>query len=322
MSQIATSAMSDTSAYSLPLPKLPPLLLGKFNANNFYDWMHTAQRFFVQYKLWDIVIGDSVNPAGDVEPSVVSGKIDLGETAGPIGTAGRFLQGNPDPAKPHEVNVYRWNERHSLAYNYLLDSVAPDPAAYSRIVSCKTAADGWTKLVTQYGTRSDAKLSVLEDKLFFLKKTPAVSMSIHVDNYTRLVQQIQFHNPPAKRWEPDTINRRFLGTLDKKEWGPWILALGPRVDIMTPEQLYATIQLDDEIMYGEAETTKPEVSLASRIDDLETRISDSKSGQRGKRGNKRGKGNRDRTKSKPLHRAPQSFDGFVYDGRRPSEEYV
>ena len=83
-----------------------------------------------------------------------------------------------------------------------------------------------------------------------------------------------------------------------------------------------TRQLDDEIMYGEAETTKPEVSLASRIGDLETRISDSKSGQRGKRGNKRGKGNRDRTKSKPLHRAPQSFDGFVYDGRRPSEEYV
>jgi len=97
---MSQTAISDTSAYSLPLPKLPPLLLGKFNANNFYDWMHTAQRFFVQYKLWDIVIGDSVNPAGDVEPSVVSGKIDLGETAGPIGTAGRFLQGNPDPAKP------------------------------------------------------------------------------------------------------------------------------------------------------------------------------------------------------------------------------
>ena len=41
---MSQTAISDTSAYSLPLPKLPPLLLGKFNANNFYDWMHTAQQ--------------------------------------------------------------------------------------------------------------------------------------------------------------------------------------------------------------------------------------------------------------------------------------
>src|ERR1700731_4701695 len=50
--------MSETSVYSLALPKLPPLTLGKFDACDFHDWMHTARRFFVQYKLWDIVTGD------------------------------------------------------------------------------------------------------------------------------------------------------------------------------------------------------------------------------------------------------------------------
>ena len=55
--------MSDSSvlsAHALALPKLPLLTLGKFDADDFHDWMHTAQRFFVQYKIWDIVTGDSV----------------------------------------------------------------------------------------------------------------------------------------------------------------------------------------------------------------------------------------------------------------------
>src|SRR5271168_3826789 len=88
---------------------------------------------------------------------------------------------------------------------------------------------------------------------------------------------------------------------------------------MTPVQLYAAIQLDDEVMNGGKPAETKEASLASRIRDLETRISDGKSGQHGKRG-KRGK--RDRTKGKQLHRAPQPFDGYVYDGRRPTDEYV
>src|SRR5216117_2601620 len=78
---------------------------------------------------------------------------------------------------------------------------------------------------------------------------------------------------------------------------------------MTPVQLYADILLDDEVMNGRpAETTK-EASLAARI-------SDGKGGKGGKRGR------RGRNKGRQQHRAPQPFDGYVYDGRRPSEEYV
>jgi len=69
-----------------------------------------------------------MNPAGDVEPSVTSGKIDLGDNVGPRAD-GRFLRGTPNPDRPHEVSVYQWNERHSLAYNYLLDAVKSDRAA-------------------------------------------------------------------------------------------------------------------------------------------------------------------------------------------------
>jgi hypothetical protein len=214
--------MSEASAlpiHALAIPKPPPLTLGKFDADDFHDWMHTAQRFFVQYKLWDIITRDSENPDGDVEPSVTSGKIDLGH--------GALLRGEPDPANSHEVSVYKWNERHSLAYNYLLDAVKSDRAAYSRIVGCKTAADAWQKLVTQYGARSDAKLSILEEQLHYLKKMSETTMSKHIDNFSNLIEQIQFHLPLSKRWDDETVNRRFIKTLDQKEWLPWIRATGP-----------------------------------------------------------------------------------------------
>jgi hypothetical protein len=179
------------SAHALALPKLPPLTLGKFDLDNFHDWMHTVQCFFIQYKLWNIVTGDSENPAGDVEPSVTSGKIDLGHRA--------VLTGEPDPAHSHEVSVYKWNERHSLAHNYLLDAVKSDRATYSRIVGCKIAADAWPKLVMLYGTRSDAKLCILEEQLHYLKKTAETTMSKHIDNFSNLIEQIQFHLPLSKR---------------------------------------------------------------------------------------------------------------------------
>src|SRR5271154_6851039 len=254
--------MSDTSAYSLALPKLPPLTLGKFDADDFHDWMHTARRFFVQYKLWDIVTGDLVNPAGDVEPSVYSGKIDLGETAGSPGADGRFLQGTPNPEKPHEINVYKWNERHSLAYNYLLDAVKSDRAAYSRIVGCKTAADAWQKLVTQYGARSDAKLSILEEQLHYLKKMADTTMSKHIDNFSNLIEQIQFHLPLGKRWDDESINRRFVRSLDQTEWLAWIRATGARIATMNPVELYAEILLEDEVIHGKPAPETKEASLA------------------------------------------------------------
>ena len=74
-----------------------------------------------------------------------------------------------------------------------------DRATYSRIVGCKTAANAWQKLVTQYGARSDAKLSMHEEQLHYLKKTAETAMSKHIDDFSNLIEQIQFHLPHIKR---------------------------------------------------------------------------------------------------------------------------
>jgi transposase InsO family protein len=292
------------------LPKLPPLTLGKFDADDFHDWVHTARRFFVQYKLWDIVTGETLNPAGDVEPSVKTGRIDLGPNVEPHadGSIHRFLKGEPDPQSPHEIAVYKWNEMHNLAYNYLLDSVKHDRPAYSRIVGCKTAADVWQQLVTQHGAQSDAKLGILEEQLYQLKKEAETPMSKHVDTYSALIEQIQFHLPLEKRWKDETINRRFVRTLPVNEWLPWIRATGTRIASMTPAQLYSEILIDDEVLHGPPATK--EASLAARIGG-----NGGHGGNGGKR-NKRNGGNRGR--SNRFH----PYDGYTYKGPAPDSAYV
>jgi hypothetical protein len=134
-------------------------------------------------------------------------------------------------------------------YNYLLDAVKSDRAAYSRIVWCKTAANVWQKHVMQYGARSDAKLSILEKQLQYLKKTADTTMSKHIDDFSNLIEQIQFHLPHKRRWDNETISRRFVRSLDPKEWQPWIRVTGPRLATMSPVQLYAEILLDNKVIH-------------------------------------------------------------------------
>jgi hypothetical protein len=101
-------------------------------------------------------------------------------------------------------------------------------------------------------------------------------MSKHVDNFSNLIEQIQFHLPLGKRWDDETINHEFIRTMDQRDWLLWICATGPRLTAMTPMQLYTDILLNDEVMNGKpAEATK-EASLTARI------------GRKGRNGGKRG----------------------------------
>ena len=171
--------------------KLPVIPLKSFDPDDFPAWAHKAQCFFSQYSLCDIVIGKRKNPAGDVEPSTKSSIIDLGPSS--ESTPGRrILIRKPDPNEPHEVDVYEWNHQHSLAYNYLMNVLENHTVAYARCYTTKDVAEVWERLQAQYSGLNDAQLILLEHKLSQLKKNPDISMKKHVDNFSELIECIQF----------------------------------------------------------------------------------------------------------------------------------
>jgi len=290
--------------------KLPVIQLKSFDPDDFPAWAHKAQRFFSQYGLWDIVTGKRKNPAGDVEPSTKSGVVDLGHidlsTDSETEPNARILVGNPDPNKPHEVSVYEWNHQHSLAYNYLMNALEDQTAAYARCYTAKDAAEVWERLQAQYGGQSDARLILLEHKLSELKKTPDTSMKKHIDNFSELIERIQYHLPLEAKWTNLTINQKFFGTLELKDWLPWKRSYGATLKTMLPAELYAQICFDDEIVNPESEKE----ANAARISN--TRGNNIRGGQGKFRG-----GNRGRNRGKN-----NLFQPFKYDGRLPSATYV
>jgi hypothetical protein len=85
-------------------------------------------------------------------------------------------------------------------------------------------------------------------------------MRKHVDNYSNLIEQIQFHLPHDKRWNDESINRRFIRNLEMAEWLPWIHAISDRIATMNPVELYSAIILDDEALHGPVDPPRKPIS--------------------------------------------------------------
>jgi len=291
-------------------PKLPPMTLKPFNPGDFPVWADSAERFFNQYHLWDIVTGERKNPAGDdIEPSTaLNGKMDLGLGSGPR-PGGRFLIGEPNPDSPHEVSVYNWNNDHSTAYNYLMNSLENHHGTYGRCATTKRVDKVWEMLQAEYNLQSDTQLNLLEHKLSLLRKGADTTMRQHVDAYSELVERIQHHLPIGQHWSNETIIQKFFGTLDQKQWISWIRSYGGPIKTMRPIELYAEIRIDDEILHPHE--PEKEANLAARI-----------SNGRGNGGRGKGKHNRNKGKGKNNRFQPYDLSGLHYDGNRPSADYV
>ena len=73
-----------------------------------------------------------------------------------------------------------------------MKSLADDAAAYSKVIDCKTANDVWKTLAKEFGQSSNVLLRVLESQLSVLFKKEDTSMSDHADQFSQLVEQINY----------------------------------------------------------------------------------------------------------------------------------
>ena len=94
-----------------------------------------------------------------------------------------------------------------------MKSLTDNPAAYSKVIDCKTAHDVWETLTKEYGKSSNVILRVLETQLSTLFKKEDTPMAEHVDTFSQLIEQINYHLKPEEKWSNERINRTFFGTL-------------------------------------------------------------------------------------------------------------
>jgi len=217
---------------------LPKFDFPSFKPENYRTWSHMARIFFVQHELFGIVNGNEPNLAGDVIPKVHDGLVRLAD--------GSILHGDPAPTwSAQQRSVWDWNHRHGLAYGFIMKSLTDNPAAYSKVIDCKTAHDVWETLAKEYGQSSNVILRVLEAQLSTLFKKEDTPMAEHVDTFSQLIEQINYHLKPEEKWSNERINRTFFGTLSIDKWGSYEDGLGESIKIMVPSELYAMIKARD-----------------------------------------------------------------------------
>jgi hypothetical protein len=295
---------------ALPKVSFPVLkMVGPNQSTNYHNYRDMAKSFFIQHKLFGIVSGHQPNPAGNVLPQSYDGEIHLAD--GSILEDG--ARDEPSPIWSDEIkDIWEWNRKHTLVYGFLKGSLTEFPAAYSKVIDCVTAQEIWTTLEKDYGQSSNVMLRVLESQLTTLFKDDNTSMSDHVDQYSQLIEQINYNLKPGERWSNERINRTFFGTLDSEKWGAYEDGLGDAINVMLPTDLYARIKARDaakrQNQQRQVTTVNnggKEANYANKDKDLKSRI--------GRRGRKRGKRGQNGNKSS---------DNSHHPYRHPDKDYV
>src|SRR5256885_11163146 len=62
-------------------------------------------------------------------------------------------------------------------------------------------------------------------------------MAEHVDTYSQLIEQINYHLQSEEKWSNERINRTFFGTLSIDKWGSYEDGLGESIKTMIPSEL-------------------------------------------------------------------------------------
>jgi gag-polypeptide of LTR copia-type len=162
----------------------------------------------------------------------------------------------------------------------------------SKVTNCESAYDIWQTLASEYGNSSAIMLRVLERQLPTIIKQDDTSMANHIDNYSKLVDEINYHTKPSKKWNHERINRTFFGTLDQNQWGAYEDGLGDAINDIPPSELYSRITARDTVRNPKP-TVAPPINKQANCSgqNLGSRISGSDNKQRhgGRRGGKRGK---------------------------------
>jgi len=186
-------------------------------------------------------------------------------------------------------SVASWKQRHALAREALLKCL--ERSELIKVHTLRTAAEIWHRLQQEYGNVSDVLHAKAELKFHSLRKKPTTSIQQHIDEFTKLHEDVEYHSPPGTNpMSTAQVNLAFLRSLGEK-FEIFQQAMGDRAYTINTGELFARVRamVESRDDYEEEKEHKPTTSAKA----LSLRISDDNGrGKGGFRGDSRGKGKR------------------------------
>ena len=188
------------------------IYLAKLHPSDYRIWVSTAEATLNVYNCLDIVNGTEPNP------TPATGVI--------------------TPAVRKAINS--WVTRHALAREALLRCL--ERSELIKVHDLQLASQIWARLKEEYGNVSDALHAKAEYEFHSLRKLPTTSIQTHVNEFTRLLADTQYHAPPGtpKMTDPQ-INLAFLRSLGK-DFEIFQQAMGNQTYTLKPGELYAKVR--------------------------------------------------------------------------------
>jgi gag-polypeptide of LTR copia-type len=191
------------------------ITLAKLHHSDYRIWVSQAEATFTVYDCLNIVQGMEPNPALTQAPGAA------------ITPANRKL-------------ITSWATRHALAREALLRCL--DRSELIKVHNLPLASEIWTRLNEEYGAISDALYAKAETQFHSLRKLPTTSVQAHVDNFTKLLADTQYHAPPSTPKMTDAqVNLAFLRSLGPN-YETFQQAMGDQTYRLKPGELYARVK--------------------------------------------------------------------------------
>jgi len=121
----------------------------------------------------------------------------------------------------------------------------------------KSTHEIWKCLTDEYDPVSDFRRAQATLELYTLQKKPSTSMQEHINEFTHLQQEVDYHRDNIPPLTNDEVNLTFLKSLDEN-WKTFQQSMSPHLHSMSLSQLFDEVLVfDSKIHLSASESIDP-----------------------------------------------------------------
>ena len=199
--------------------------------SEYHLWASQSEATFRVYGALDIVLGYEPKP-------IVSEQVNTTQATDESSDQDAAVQALAPISAAQRRVLAKWEQQDDLARQALLACL--QKAELTKVYQLQSAHEIWARLAEEYGPVSDIRRAQAEGAFYSLQKKPETSMQDHINEFTTLQQEVDYHRGTIPLLSSIQINLTFLRSLGSS-WASFQQSMGPRIHTIKPATLFAEV---------------------------------------------------------------------------------
>ena len=195
--------------------------------SEYHLWACQSEATFRVYGVLDIVLGRNPKPAVSEQATTQATDESSDQDAA--------VQALAPISAAQRRSITKWQQQDDLARQALLACL--QTAELTKVYQLQSAHEIWARLAEEYGPVSDIRRAQAEGAFYSLQKKDETSMQDHINEFTRLQQEVDYHRGTIPALSFVQINLTFLRSLGRS-WAGFQQSMSPRIHTIKPATLF------------------------------------------------------------------------------------